>query len=83
MKKGLVLFLVIAFIFVIDIAFSQGCSQCKLVAEQGAELDEGSFGNGINKGILLLMTIPYIILFFFFRKRIFKFAKYMFASKQG
>lgn len=57
-------------IFVVDIVFSQGCSQCKLLAEQGSELDEASFGSNINYGILYLMTIPYILLLILFRKRI-------------
>lgn len=73
MKKWtlvLVAFLVIAGL---DLAFSQGCSQCKLLAEQGSELDEGSFGSNINYGILYLMAIPYILLFAFFHKRIFAF----------
>lgn len=82
MKKRLVIILLIAFVFTLDMAYSQGCSQCKLVAEQGAELDEGSFGNGINKGILLLMTIPYLILFFFFRKSIIRLFKSLFGAKQ-
>lgn len=54
--------LVLIVVFVADIAFGQGCSQCKLLAEQGSELDEASFGTNINYGILFLMAFPYIIL---------------------
>ena len=68
MKKGLFL-LVITFI-VVDFAFGQGCSQCKLLAQQGSELDENSFGSSINTGILFLIAIPYLIHLFFFRKQI-------------
>ena len=50
--------------------YAQGCSQCKLVAEQGSELDEASFGSNINMGILYLMLIPYLLLMFLFRKKI-------------
>jgi len=76
--------LVFALLFIVDLAFGQGCSQCKLVAEQGSELDEASFGSNINTGILFLMAIPYIIigtaaLAFFYRKRIIKFFKKKFA----
>ncbi len=53
--------------------FAQGCSQCRLLAEQGAELEESSFGTNINYGILYLMIIPYILLFLLFRKRLLKF----------
>lgn len=62
--------LVLIAVFAIDFVFSQGCSQCKLLAEQGSELDEDSFGNNINYGILYLMIIPYILLLILFRKRI-------------
>lgn len=53
--------------------FAQGCSQCRLMAEQGSELDEGSFGSNINTGILYLMIAPYLLIMFLFRKRIFNF----------
>jgi hypothetical protein len=61
---------VILCIFVISYAQSQGCSQCKMLAEQGSELNEDSFGTNINYGILYLMIIPYLLLMFLFRKRI-------------
>lgn len=50
--------------------WAQGCSQCKLLAEQGSGLEEASFGSNINSGILFLMTIPYLILMFLFREQI-------------
>ena len=63
-----------------SVGYSQGCSQCKLLAEQGSELDESSFGSNINTGILYLMIIPYILLIFLFRKRIFNFLKSLIKS---
>lgn len=51
-------------------AISQGCSQCKLLSEQGSGLEESSFGSTINSGILFLMVIPYLILMFLFREQI-------------
>jgi hypothetical protein len=60
---------------VVDTAFGQGCSQCKLLTEQGSELDEASFGTNINYGILYLMVIPYLLIMFLFRKRIYLFFK--------
>lgn len=68
MKKQL--FLLVIALIVVDFAFGQGCSQCKLLAEQGSQLDENSFGSSINTGILFLIAIPYLILMFFFRKQI-------------
>ncbi len=73
MKHWKLITIVVFALLITDVAFGQGCSQCKLLAEQGAELDENSFGNNINSGIFILMTIPYILLFALFHKRIFAF----------
>ncbi len=67
--------LLIVAILIVDMTFGQGCSQCKLLAEQGSELDEASFGSTINTGILYLMAVPYLLLAFLFRKKIFQFFK--------
>lgn len=80
MKIRILLLLVISFVLLTTDSFSQGCSQCKMLAEQGAEVDEGSFGSTINSGILYLMTIPYLILMFLFRERIFRFLKGVFKK---
>lgn len=77
MKKRL--FLLVITLIVVDFAFGQGCSQCKLLAQQGSELDENSFGSSINSGILFLIAIPYLILMFFFRKQIAR----LFKSKKA
>ena len=63
-------------------AFTQGCSQCKLLSEQGSELEESSFGSNMNVGILFLMIIPYLILMFLLREQIKKVFIRLF-SKQG
>jgi hypothetical protein len=73
MKKWMILVIFFTFLIVGNECFAQGCSQCKMLAEQGSELDEASFGSNINSGILYLMLIPYVLIFFFFRKRIFSF----------
>lgn len=62
--------LTLVVLFIVGYSYSQGCSQCKMLAEQGSELDEASFGTNINYGILYLMVVPYILLVIFFRKRI-------------
>lgn len=79
MQKRYILLLLVA-LFVTDLCFGQGCSQCKLVAEQGSELDEASFGSNINYGILFLMAIPYVIIFAVFHKPIFRFLKQTFSK---
>lgn len=58
-------------------AHAQGCAMCKAVAESGAESDQGGISGGLNSGILYLMAIPYVIFFFVFRKRIFRFFRDM------
>ena len=68
MKRKLLLLVML--LLAVNLAWGQGCSQCRLLAEQGSELDENSFGSNINTGILYLMVIPYLLLLFLFRKRI-------------
>jgi hypothetical protein len=62
MKKWLVFGFLLALIVVGNDMFAQGCSQCKMLSEQGSELSEGSFGTNINWGILYLMIIPYLLI---------------------
>ncbi len=71
-KKWLFL---IGFVLVSSVLEAQGCSQCKMLTEQGSELDEASFGTNINYGILYLMAIPYLLLLFLFRKKIIRLFK--------
>lgn len=78
-KWRVLLVLLVAVFFVYD-ATAQGCSQCKLLTEQGSELDENSFGSNINTGILYLMIIPYLLIMFLFRKRLLRFFKGLFAK---
>lgn len=57
---------------------AQGCSQCRARIETATN-DDFTVGNGINFAILFLMMIPYMILFFLFRKKIYSFFKDFFA----
>ncbi|MDC1403404.1 hypothetical protein N8328_03270 [Crocinitomicaceae bacterium] len=77
MKLREKIILSICFMFILGYVEAQGCSQCKLLAEQSTEVGEASFGSNINMGILYLMAVPYILLFLLFRKRIFRFFKAM------
>jgi hypothetical protein len=78
MKKWILFFIVV--FAITNSYFGQGCSQCKMLAEQGSELDEASFGSSINTGILYLMLTPYLLLLFLFRKRIIRFFKSVAAN---
>jgi len=66
--------------------WAQGCSMCKAVAQTkpGGSVYGGnqSIGAGLNKGILFMIAVPYILLFLFFRKRISSFVK-EFRNAQG
>ena len=66
--------------------WAQGCAMCKAVAETSASGNvyggSQSVGAGLNKGILFMIVIPYILLFIFFRKKIRGFIK-EFANAQG
>ena len=61
MNKSKILLLLLITLFIGDLVYGQGCSQCKMLAEQGSELDEASFGSNINTGILYLMIIQQLI----------------------
>ncbi len=55
------------------------CAMCKAVAESNIENKANNIGQGLNTGILYLMTIPYIIIgsifFFSFKKQILGYIK--------
>ena len=55
-------------------SFAQGCSTCRAQIISSTK-DDLTIGNGLNTGILFLMIVPYIILFFLFRKHIFNIYK--------
>jgi hypothetical protein len=79
--KKLFLVLIVVFLSFFQQVYAQGCSQCKLVAEQASELDEASFGTNINSGIIYLMLIPYFLLLFLFRKKIMGVLRMVFMKK--
>jgi hypothetical protein len=81
MKRLIIFVLFIIALFLTENVIAQGCSQCKMLAEQGSEVDENSFGSSINTGILYLMIIPYLILMFLFREKIIGFLKSRLKNK--
>lgn len=88
MKARLSLSLLILIVLLVLPAdtWGQGCAMCKAVAETqpGGNVYGGSqaVGAGLNKGILFMMAVPYLLLFVFFRKRIAGFVK-EFRNAQG
>ena len=66
------IFVFFVFVFLKLDSISQGCSTCRAqIINSNSE--DFTTGNGLNTGILFLMIIPYIILFFLFRKKLLKF----------
>jgi hypothetical protein len=74
-------FLLVALFLLVEVNWGQGCSQCRMLSEQSAELGENAFASNINTGILYLMAVPYLLLMFLFRKRIIRFLKSLFVKK--
>jgi phosphatidylglycerophosphate synthase len=67
MKKSW-FFVLLLLLLLVDVSYGQ-CAMCKANLESNLE-EEVSFGRTINTGILMLMIMPYIILFLLFRKRL-------------
>lgn len=69
-RSSLPLLLFIVAVLAVDMAWGQ-CVMCKAVAEDSA--DDGGLGAGLNRGILYLMAVPYILLsalfFVIYKKR--------------
>jgi ABC-type glycerol-3-phosphate transport system permease component len=70
----------VAIIFIEFSSYAQGCSTCRAQIISSNK-EDFTVGNGINTGIIFLMIIPYIILFFLFRKRIKSLYIQLFQSK--
>ena len=70
-RKG---FYIIALLLITAAAYSQ-CAMCKAAAESAAEANPNSVAKGLNKGILFLMAIPYLIVGIIFRKELGQFIK--------
>lgn len=68
------LFILVVLLAVEFQSLAQGCSTCRAQIESNNQ-EDFSVGKGLNIGIIFLMIIPYILLFFFFRKKIVGFIK--------
>ena len=85
MKQWLFLFVLLALFLPADLQ-AQGCAMCKATVESqeqgGVFGGQQAIGAGLNKGIIMLMVVPYLLLFLFFRKRVVGFFK-EFAGAKG
>ncbi len=56
------LFTLTIFVIILDVSASAQCVMCRSTVESNRADDKLSkFGNGLNKGILFLMSVPYIL----------------------
>lgn len=69
MKKYGFILLVIALLVLLPTIGEAQCSMCKAAVQSSMD-QENSVARGINKGILYLMAVPYLLLAFIFRKQI-------------
>jgi hypothetical protein len=58
---------------------SAQCAMCKQAAETSMKNDPSSMARSLNKGILYLMAVPYIMIAFIFRKQLYQLWKKMSA----
>lgn len=61
--------IIILFFLAITFYASAQCAMCRAVAQSGTNNGQ-SVGGGLNHAILYLMAAPYLLLFIFFRKKI-------------
>lgn len=61
--KAKIIIVLFLFSLLFNLDLDAQCSMCKAVVESGMEPENKVIiGNGINKGIYILMVIPYILL---------------------
>jgi hypothetical protein len=72
MKNLRVIAIVVVALLIISSDAAAQCGMCKAIADGGAN-SEGAIGLGLNKGIIFLMAIPYLLFFFVLRKRVVRF----------
>ena len=68
-KQWVFIFLIILLVALPEFSEAQ-CAMCKAAVES-SQGQKNSVAAGINKGILYLMAVPYLLLMFIFRKQIF------------
>ena len=69
MKKYSVILFVILVLIVLPTVAEAQCAMCKAAVQSSMD-QPNSVARGINKGILYLMAVPYLLLAFIFRKQI-------------
>lgn len=78
-KRFAPILFVAIFLIVLSLDASAQCAMCKAVVENAESTGKlggtTDIGSGLNKGIIFLMIVPYVLLFLLFRKKISGFFK--------
>jgi hypothetical protein len=74
-KKNIYIVFTIVLLLVFIGNMSAQCAMCKAAAESDLENNSKSIARGLNKGILFLMAMPYLIVGVIFRKELWIFLK--------
>ena len=61
MKKSIALLFCLVLLIVATESATAQCAMCKRNVETNKETHENKVGTGLNKGILYLMSVPYLI----------------------
>ena len=69
-RKQIILLITLLLVTVVITNSEAQCAMCKAAAESDLENNKTSIARGLNKGILFLMAVPYIIVAVIFRKDI-------------
>lgn len=69
MQKRRIIFTVCLLALAAYAAYAQ-CAMCKAAAESDAANNPNSVAKGLNKGIMLLLSLPYIVVGIIFRKEL-------------
>ena len=69
MKTKIILCIAVALAVCLPLDAAAQCAMCRASLESSIN-DPNSVAKGINKGILYIMVIPYVLIVFIFRKQI-------------
>lgn len=67
--------LALLFLLLLPTANFSQCAMCKAAAESAIAANPNSVAKGLNKGILFLMGIPYLVVGIIFRRELAQFVK--------
>lgn len=83
-RWSMIAFAILILVLFITPELHAQCAMCKAVVTEGQGTfgGEQSIGKGLNRGILFLLAVPYLLIFLVFRRKIAGFFK-EFASAQG